>query len=178
MKVKEIAPRMFILEYRQEKGDKDYGLCLWARFAFNLDRYELSITSDCGNYGHKWVETPDSESFLELMARCDGGYILNKIYGSPDIFDFDKTKERIYEDFGYDEEHKEALDDIFDNMDIYGQSETAEGFLRCFEDCDEYDVFCDVWETLQFVYPPNALKIVDVFETAIKPYIKKKLEGN
>lgn len=55
MTVKEINPRILTLEYRQEKGDEGYGSCLWARFMFNLDRYELSITSDCGNYGYKWV---------------------------------------------------------------------------------------------------------------------------
>ena len=81
MTVNIVKPNMLCLEYRQEKEDKDYGSCLWARFTFNLDRYELTITSDCGNYGYKWVETPKSESFLELMARCDEGYILDKIYG-------------------------------------------------------------------------------------------------
>lgn len=177
MTVKEITPNMLILEYRQEKGDKDYGSCLWARFAFNLDRYELSITSDCGNYGYKWVETPDSESFLELMARCDGGYILGKIYGSPDIFSFDKTKEYLYS-IAFDDEEKEMLDSIFEDMPVCDQPDTAEEFIRRFEDGDEDDYFSDVWETPQFVHPSNALKIVDVFETAIKPYIKKKLEGD
>lgn len=175
MKVKEITPRMLILEYRQEKGDKDYGSCLWARFIFNLDRYELSITSDCGNYGYKWVETPSSESFLKLMSRVDSEYLLMKLCGEADIFDFDKTKEKIYEIFT-DEEDRETLNDIFENMDIYGQPETAEGFVKDFEDYDEYDVFSDVWTFPQFVYSGNALKIVEVFETAIKPYIKKKLE--
>ena len=39
MTVKEINPNILTLEYRQEKTDKDYGSCLWARFMFNLDRY-------------------------------------------------------------------------------------------------------------------------------------------
>lgn len=92
MTVNIVKPNMLCLEYRQEKEDKDYGSCLWARFTFNLDRYELTITSDCGNYGYKWVETPKSESFLELMVRCDEVYILDKIYGSPDVFDYEETK--------------------------------------------------------------------------------------
>lgn len=174
MTVQEITPRMLTLEYWQEKGDKDYGSCLWARFTFNLDRYELSIASDCGNYGYKWVETPKSESFLKLMSRVNSGYLLMKLYGEADIFDFDKTKERIYEMFT-DEEDRKTLDDIFESMDIYGQPETAEGFIKDFESYDEYDVFCDVWDFPQFDYPGNALKIVEVFETYIKPYIKKKL---
>ena len=48
VKVTEIQPNIVALEYRQEQSDKDYGSCLWARFYFNLDRYELTIVSDCG----------------------------------------------------------------------------------------------------------------------------------
>lgn len=66
MTVKEIVPNILCLEYRQDREDKDYGTCLWARFMFNLDRYEMTITSDCGNYGYKWCETPDSESSWNL----------------------------------------------------------------------------------------------------------------
>lgn len=66
------------LEYRQEREDEDYGSCLWARFYFNLDKYELMIMSDCGSYGYGWVETPETESFLQLMSRCGKYYILKK----------------------------------------------------------------------------------------------------
>lgn len=96
MTVKEIIPNILCIEYRQDREDKDYGTCLWARFMFNLDRYEMTITSDCGNYGYKWCETPDSESFLELMVRCEKEYILNKIYGNADIFDYNATKEYVF----------------------------------------------------------------------------------
>lgn len=175
MIVNEIKPNILCLEYRQEKTDKDYGSCLWARFMFNLDRYELSITSDCGNYGYKWVETPSSESFLELMARCNDGYMLDKLYGHEDIFDYEATKERIYDYFGEDEEDKEKLDEIFEEMEIYGGgADSSSEFMRVFEDNNNND-FCDVWELLQYVYPSNALKIVEVFNNCIQPYIKKLL---
>lgn len=176
MTVNEIKPNMLCLEYRQEKEDKDYGSCLWARFNFNLDRYELNITSDCGNYGYKWCETPNSESFLELMARCGEGYMLDKLYGHKDIFDYDATKERIYEIFGEDEEDKERLDEIFDEIEVYGSYvDTAQEFMRVFED-NNHGYFSDVWEYLQFVYPTNALKIVEVFGECIKPKIKEILK--
>ena len=176
MTVKEINPRILTLEYRQEKGDKDYGSCLWARFMFNLDRYELSITSDCGNYGYKWVETPESESFLELMARCDKGYILGKLYGEPDIFSYDKTKESAYEMYAYDGEDKQKMDEIFENIEIEYEPTEATDFLRAF---DEYNdgYFMDTFELPKYVYPSDALKIVDIFDTAIRPYIKKILKG-
>ena len=177
MKVNEIKPNILCLEYRQEKEDEDYGSCLWARFMFNLDRYELSITSDCGNYGYKWCETPNSESFLKLMARTDDGYMLDKLYGRANVFDYESTKEKIYEYFGEEEEDKEKLDEIFDEMELYGgEPDNASEFMRIFEDNNNND-FCDVWEMLEFDYPSNALKIVSVFKECIQPYIRKMLES-
>lgn len=174
MTVKEINPRILTLEYHQEKDDKDYGSCLWARFMFNLDRYELSITSDCGNYAYKWVETPKSESFLELMARCDKWYILSKLYGEPDIFSYDETKESAYEMYAYDGEDKQKMDEIFENIEIEYEPTEATDFLRAF---DEYNdgYFIDTFELPKYVYPSDALKIVDIFDTAIRPYINNIL---
>ena len=57
-------PNMVHLEYKHLEGDVPHGGCRVARFSFNLDRYELSIISDCGEYGHKWIETPDTETFM------------------------------------------------------------------------------------------------------------------
>lgn len=99
MTVKEIPVNIRCIEYRQQSNDPNYGSCLYARFYLNCDKYEMTIVSDCGNYGYKWVETPDSESFLKLVSRMDGGYLLNKLYGQPNILDFEKTKERLIEDF-------------------------------------------------------------------------------
>ena len=180
MTVNEIKPNILILEYRQEPQDKDYGSCLWARFSFNLDRYELNISSDCGTYGYKWSETPDSESFLHLMARCDEGYMLDKLYGSADIFDYDATKENVYEALDLSEEDKDALDNIFELFDIHGIPETENEF------CTKFIVYSDgyfdfdnasVWCLPVKVYPANAEKIVSVFENCIKPKIKEILNG-
>lgn len=170
MTVKEIKPNMLVLEYRQDKKDKDYGSCLWARFYFNLDRYELSIVSDCGNYGYKWVETPKGESFLELMVRCDKDYLLGKLYGSADIFNYEDTKAKFYKYFGKKKYNKEKLDEIFGEMELYGEPETSSEFLRIFEDNNDGD-FCDAWEYVKFDYPANVLKIVSVFDECIRPKI-------
>ena len=134
MTVKEIIPNILCLEYRQDREDKDYGTCLWARFMFNLDRYEMTITSDCGNYGYKWCETPDSESFLELMVRCEKEYILNKIYGNADIFDYKATKEHIYECCCYDDEDKAKLDRIFEDIELDYEPNEAIDFMRKFDE--------------------------------------------
>lgn len=174
MKVNEIKPNILILEYRQEKGDKDYGSCLWARFMFNLDRYELSIMSDCGNYGYKWVETPNSESFLQLMSRCDDGYIINKLYGSPDIFSFEETKKEAYKSMVIVDEDKQKLDEIFQEFEDTWEPETSESFCTRFEEYN--DGYFDggyVWSLPEYEYPANVLKIVSVFENCIKPKIKE-----
>ena len=78
-KVSTRTPPLISLYFCQERGDPDYGSCLWAVFNFDLERYELSITSDCGNYAYGWVPTHKSESFMHLMARLDSGYLLDKL---------------------------------------------------------------------------------------------------
>ena len=37
MKILNETPNILKLSYRQEKGDKNYGSCLWATFLFDLD---------------------------------------------------------------------------------------------------------------------------------------------
>ena len=172
MTVKEIIPNILCIEYRQDREDKDYGTCLWARFMFNLDRYEMTITSDCGNYGYKWCETPDSESFLELMARCGKEYILNKIYGSADIFDYAATKEHIYKCCSHDEVDKTKLDRIFENIELDYEPNEVIDFMRKFDEEND-DYFMDTWELLQYRYPVHAIKIVSVFDECIRPKIKE-----
>ena len=173
MTVKEIQNNILVLEYRQDENDEHYGSCLWARFYFNLDRYELMIMSDCGNYGYKWYETPKSESFLQLMARCSGGYIKDKIYGSPKVFDYDATKEHIYYYFEDDPEGKEKLDAIFEEIEIYGSGVDEAGeFLRVFEDNND-GYFSDIWEYIVYTYPADVDKICEVFENCIRPKIRE-----
>ena len=72
-------PKIITLLYRQEKSDSDYGSCLWARFYLDTQNYTMSIESDCGNYSYGWYPTPDSESFLHLLCRMDGGYLRDKL---------------------------------------------------------------------------------------------------
>ena len=175
MTVKEISVNIMCLEYRQNREDADYGSCLWARFYFNLDRYELMIMSDCGNYGYKWVETPDSESFLELMARCESGYILDKIYGRPDIFDYDITKEKLYDLYGENEEDIAKLDEILESIECEYIPETGSDFIRMFdEENDGY--FYDTWDLPAYVHPSNAKKICQVFKDCIRPKIREILK--
>ncbi len=186
MAVKETTPNMLCLEYKQEKNDKDYGSCLWARFMFNLDKYELLISSDCGFYGYKWCETPDTESFLELMARVDKDYMLRKLYGEPDVFDYEASKANIYEELVFEGSTltKELLDEIFAEIESdYGEHfYHAHSFMDAFKCVDnkyyenflEYD-YPNVYGALEYRYPADALKIVNVFDGFIKPNIQENL---
>lgn len=170
MKVTEIQPNIVVLEYRQEPSDKDYGSCLWARFYFNLDRYELTIVSDCGEYGYKWYEAKE-ESFLELMSRIDEDYLIGKLYGYPDVFDYEASKRNVYE--YCDRIDKEELDEAFEEIECNGYPETEESFIRGVE--SEIGGIDETWNLVEKVYPANALKICNVFEKAIKPRIKEIL---
>jgi hypothetical protein len=170
MRVTEIQPNILALEFRQEPTDSDYGTCLWARFYFNLDRYELTIISDCGEYGYKWYET-EHESFLELMSRIDEDYLLIKLYGYPDVFDYEGSKRKVYE---YREDiDKEELDEAFEEIEFNGYPETEESFVRAIE--SEIGGIDEPYCLVKKVYPANALKICSVFENAIKPKIKEIL---
>ncbi len=176
MTVKEISQRILTLEFRQERGDADYGSCLWARFYFNLDRYELMIMSDCGNYGYKWCETPEAESFLQLMARCSAGYIKDKIYGTPKVFDYEATKRSLYEMFRDEEDCIEKLNEIFESIESeYYEPVEGNDFMRMF---DEYNdgYFSDTFEFPHYVYPADVEKICNVFEKCIRPKIREILK--
>ena len=181
MRVKEVPVNIRCLEYRQDRDDPDYGSCLWARFYFNLEKYELNILSDCGNYAYKWMETPDSESFLELMARISDGYLLGKLCGSPSEFDFDATKENLYNIHKNDEEAIEVLDRIFEEMDY--EPNTADDFLRMFDDNNyldyenaNYAYFSDTWEFPVMVYSAWQKRIVKIFAECIQPKIREILK--
>ena len=65
-------------------------------------------------------------------------------------------KKKIYEYFG-DEEDKEKLDEIFEEMEIYGCGvDSPSEFMRVFEDNNDND-FCDVWELLQLNFLTRTL---------------------
>ncbi len=171
MKVTEIQPNIITLEFRQEPTDSDYGSCLWARFYFNLDRYELTILSDCGNYGYKWYES-QNESFLELMSRISEDYLIGKLYGNPDVFDYETSKQKVY-DYCDEQEYKEKLDEAFEEIENFGYPESEDSFLRALD--DHLGWLDDNYYFVEKEYPPDALKICSVFEKAIKPKIKEIL---
>lgn len=175
MYVTQIKPTIMTLDFRQERKDPDYGTCLWARFYFNLDRYELNISSDCGNYGYKWPETPETESFLELMSRINSGYLLEKLYGAPDVFDYKRTKESIKGSFANTKEEEEKINAIFEELELDGTPETGTELLMRIENADVDDFFKDayLYEDIIYSYPARAVKICEIFQDSIQPAIAR-----
>ena len=170
MKVQEIPVNIRCLEYTQDKSDSDYGSCLYARFYFNLEKYELNIISDCGNYSYKWYPTPEHESFFKLLARIDSDYLIRKLCGNPSIFNYEKTKENFYR--YADEEEKNKLDTIFEDMDT---PISGDAFLEMLE---HYTTdFSEPWEYLEYEYSFWQRRIVNIFEQHIQPAIKEMLKS-
>ena len=174
MIVREIPTNIRCLEYRQEDIDKDYGSCLYARFYFNLDKYELTIISDCGNYGYQWVATPETESFLDLMARVHDDYLLGKLCGSPKEFDYEATKEKFYE--YADAEDKGRLDEIFEEIECKYIPDNGETFLELFEQEND-GWWTDVWEYVEYDYTGDQKRILKVFKEYVQPMIRKIVKG-
>ncbi len=182
-KVSTRTPPLISLYFCQERGDPDYGSCLWAVFNFDLERYELSITSDCGNYAYGWVPTHKSESFMHLMARLDSGYLLDKL-ASPCVINEEATFEAVKElmeawgvDFSETDRWGDPVFDMDEIKDCCYQSnerDVHDALERKFkgtsmETCDDYDL----WGCIQKDFTTNAKKIVQVFMDHIRPMCKK-----
>lgn len=176
------VPQLVSFSFHQEKDDADYGSCLWAIFNFDLERYELTITSDCGSYAYGWVPTPHAESLMHLMARLDSGYLLDKL-SSPCIVDTEGTfasVKQLMDSYGVDLSEKDRWGDpIFDLEEIRcccdqnTEREVHDALVKQFrgtpmEDCDDYDLWC----CIEMTFTANAKKIVQVFMNYIQPKCK------
>ena len=182
MKVTVEKPSVITLLYQQEKTDADYGSCLWARFYIDTKNYTLSIESDCGNYVHGWLPTPDSESFIQLLARMDQGYLLYKI-SNESVIDGDATAAAVLE---LVKEYAECECIDLDKWDLEQISDACHHHnderdlvaavldavistpLRKALETDTYDLYSAVVKD----YPTNAKKITEVFADCIRPVVK------
>ena len=174
------TPEITTVFYRQVKGDKDYGSCLWARFNFDTKNYSLTIESDCGCYQYGWVPTPTSESFFHLCSRFNCEYLLYKI-SDRSVIDSKKTWNNV----------KDLVEDIAIIPDVLNEYEWEELESACYHCADERDVADaifsvlndsvlhdryeteDFWYAIEKDYPVNAKKIVEVFRDHIQPELRK-----
>lgn len=152
-KVSTRTPPLISLYFCQERGDPDYGSCLWAVFNFDLERYELSITSDCGNYSPCVInEEATFEAVKELMEAWGVDFSETDRWGYP-VFDMDEIKDCCYQ--SNERDVHDALERKFEGTSM--------------ETCDDYDL----WSCIQKDFTTNAKKIVQVFMEYIRPVCKK-----
>ena len=174
-------PEITIVSYGQERGDEDYGSCLWARFYFDRRHYHLSIESDCGNYGNGWYPTPDHETFLQLCSRFEMGYLLDKI-SNRSVVDGVETHKALmefledYDTFAYEalsEIQREELDSACRTNKSADDTMTA--ILDNLEDTQfqscigPYDIAC----CIEMTYPRGAKKIAEIFRDHIQPVLRE-----
>ena len=176
-------PEVITLLYKQEKGDEDYGSCLWARFYLDTKNYTLSIESDCGNYLYGWTPTPDSESFLHLLARMDSDYLLYKI-SNESVIDSDATAAGMLELI------KEVADTECVELDEWDLQQIEDACYHHGDERDLVDAVLDaviptevrkaldrdtysLYSSVRKDYPAGAKKIAEIFKNCIRPVIKQ-----
>lgn len=178
MKIDAGKPNIVRISYHQEQGDPHYGSCMWAYFDFDLDRYMLNIQSDAGNAAYRWVETPESESFLHLMARINDDYLLNKLFDES-VVDIEATKCKIrgwLSDMDMDEDDIEAamqeLEAAFDDYDVRHNIGMA---YRVVEDWNsDNDLGIDMaFELVQTDFTAGEKRIVQIFSDFVQSKVEE-----
>lgn len=183
MKIETIKPRIIRIAYHQEQEDKHYGSCLWAYFDFDLDRYMLNIQSDCGNAAYRWHETPDSESFLHLMARINEDYLINKLFEPEDI-DVKATMDRIrkamcLDDIEDEDEREDAEAYLEEIMETLEGCDTEREAIEAIEEWNEEHDFdlSDTFEMTVTDFNASQKRICQIFADYVQPEIKKALNS-
>lgn len=182
MTIRNTTPNVIKLQLRQEEQDEDFGECLWCDVIIDCDAYALYIDSDCGGFAYTWKPTPDKESFVKLLCRMYGSYLLGKI--SDMHFDLEESIEltvRHIEEFMNEQFGCDAVlmgygaDDIASIRAIDCDNE-ADFISECKEILDasseNYDLCEYGIEDAVSVYPSRATKIVSIFEKHIQPFLK------
>lgn len=170
-----IKPDILVLEFQQDKSDKDYGSCLWARFYIDKKRYTLTIDSDCSHFAHTWIPT-EQESFIHLLSRMQKDYLLSKI--SDETFVNTTRTHHLVRQYIEEISSPDDLTDIeWSDIKAACSSTTIDAVTdalrnaipdNIFDNIDEFELFnCIVTE-----YPPSAQKIANIFVNYVIPYLK------
>lgn len=176
MKTTEISPNIKQYVFRQEKGDKDYGSCLWAIFSFDLSNFSLLIISDCGDFSYMWPKS-DRETFLHLMSRVRKNYLLEKFSGAPS-FDLEasiKATIKNIKENEPEENRERVINQVNElkNREIMSEDEFE-------QECDDIFIYfgwndkCEA--KIIRTYPLRTEKIVDIFINHVQPLIKETIE--
>lgn len=187
MKIDALNPNILRIAIHQEDKDPHYGSCIWAYYDFDLDRYMLNIQSDCGNAAYRWCETPDSESFLQLMARIDDDYLMHKLFAPEHVVVFATIQgirnilgiggEFGYQDESLDEDELEnleyAIDDLQEKLAYSSESyETAKYVVEEWNNYHDFDIDC-VYDCVVVDFSAWQKRIVEFFRDYVQPKIRE-----
>lgn len=187
MKVEAIKPNIVRIAIHQEQGDPHYGRCLWGYYDFDVDRYMLNIQSDCGEAAYRWCETPDSESFLHLMARIDDDYLINKLFKAERV-DVSGTVSAVRERLGIGEDEdfqdddltpwqresrEEALEDLEGLLeDVSGSYAATQKALMDWNEKHDFGLEF-VYEHVVTDFTAWQKRIVEIFRDYVQPKIRE-----
>lgn len=185
MKIEALRPNIVRIAIHQEQGDSHYGSCLWGYYDFDLDRYMLNIQSDCGDAAYRWCETPDSESFLHLMARINDDYLMNKLFKAEEV-DVSATVAEVREHLGIGEdwqddsltdeereEREEALTELEGLLeDVSGSYGAVQKALEDWNYDHDFCVDC-IYEDVATDYTAWQKRIVEIFRDYVQPKIRE-----
>lgn len=187
MKIEDLKPNIVRIAIHQEQNDPNYGSCLWGYYDFDLDRYMLNIQSDCGNAAYRWCETPDSESFLHLMARINDDYLMYKLF-KPEEVDVSATVAEVREWLGVGEdedyqndsltdeereEREEALEELERLLNDAPQNYGTVGkTLFDWNDDHDFDIDC-IYECIVTDFTASQKRIVKIFQDCVQPKIRQ-----
>jgi len=185
MKIEALKPNIVRIAIHQEKDDPHYGSCLWGYYDFDIDRYMLNIQSDCGEAAYRWCETPDSESFLHLMARIDDDYLMNKLFKAEEV-DVSATVAEVREHLGIGddwqddsltdeerEEREEALEELEGLLeDVSGSYGAVQKALEDWNYDHDFDIDC-IYEDVATDYTAWQKRIVEIFRDYVQPKIRE-----
>lgn len=185
MKIEALKPNIVRIAIHQEKDDPHYGSCLWGYYDFDIDRYMLNIQSDCGEAAYRWCETPDSESFLHLMARIDDDYLMNKLFKAEEV-DVSATVAEVREHLGVGDdwqddsltdeerdEREEALEELEGLLeDVSGSYGAVQKALEDWNYDHDFDIDC-IYEDVATDYTAWQKRIVEIFRDYVQPKIRE-----
>lgn len=191
MKIEALKPNIVRIAIHQEKSDPHYGSCLWGYYDFDLDRYMLNIQSDCGNAAYRWYETPDSESFLHLMARIDDDYLINKLFEC-EIVDVSATvaevRERLgigedeyYQDDSLTDEEREEREEALEELkgllnDVSWSYGAAQYAIDNWNADHDFEIDC-VYECVATDFTAWQKRIVEIFRDYVQPKIREIIQS-
>ena len=187
--VKPVKDNIITFAYTPEKDDEFS--CAWARFKLDLDRYSMSIESDCGNYTYTgWTPTHDRESFLHLCQRFDKEYLLEKLSKRTVVNSEETWKylcEQIEEELSelelktdWNEMKERVKDACYEYQDVdntYREIEEALSLVTVDSESGNLKShISDLWEIISNSiitdYPAGAKTIIDIYMKYIVPAIK------